>query len=159
MNQVWFSGSARLPIVMLEGVVVGLLDDAEIVLRTALLHALHQVAKLGQREGRRSNLLAQARHDGLYPPGKRAPQKAVGTLIRLYLRNLTAFHSAASFVARYSGNDWSNLPARTARPTLVPKIQTGFSGQETRPIRNDALARLRLLHLRPWETCQCLESW
>src|SRR5580765_3775559 len=114
MNQVWFSGSARLPIVMLEGVVVGLLDDAEIVLRTALLHALHQVAKLGQREGRRSNLLAQARHDGLYPPGKRAPQKAVGTLIRLYLRNLTAFHSAASFVARYSGNDWSNLPERRA---------------------------------------------
>src|SRR4051794_22339159 len=64
---------------VLEGVVVGLLDDRKIVMGTAFLHSLHQVAKLGQRKGRGCNLVAQARHDGLYPPRRRASQKAVGT--------------------------------------------------------------------------------
>ena len=65
MNQVGLAGGPSLAFVMLEGVVVGFLDDGEIVLRTVLLHPLHQIAKLGQRERRGRNLLAQARHDGL----------------------------------------------------------------------------------------------
>src|ERR1022692_4316803 len=55
---------------MFQGVVVGLLDDGQIVLRTVLLHPLNQVAELGQREGSSSDLLAQARHEGLYPRGR-----------------------------------------------------------------------------------------
>src|SRR5262245_30826227 len=85
MDEVGFSRGSRLPIVMLERIVVGFLDNGQIVLRTALLHALHQVAELGERKGCRRDLLSQARHDGLYPPEKRAPQKTAGTLPRLYL--------------------------------------------------------------------------
>ena len=62
MNQVRLAGGAGLAFVMLQGIVVGFLDDGEIVLRTVLLHPLHQVAKLGEREGSGSDLLAQARH-------------------------------------------------------------------------------------------------
>ena len=62
MDQVRLAGSAALALMMFQGVVVGLLDDGEIVLRTVLLHPLHQVAELGQREGSGSDLLAQARH-------------------------------------------------------------------------------------------------
>src|SRR5580658_8230854 len=57
--------SPALAFMMFQGVVVGLLDDGEIVLRAVLLHALHQVAKLGKRKGSGRDLLAQARHDGL----------------------------------------------------------------------------------------------
>ena len=71
MNQVRLAGGAGLAFVMLQGVVVGFLDDGEIVLRTVLLHPLHQVAELGQREGSGSDLLAQARHVGLYPANTR----------------------------------------------------------------------------------------
>jgi hypothetical protein len=73
MDQVRFAGGASLTFVVFQGVVVGFLDDGEIVLGTVLLHPVHQVAELGEREGSGSDLLAQARHDGLYPRGKGAP--------------------------------------------------------------------------------------
>ena len=65
MDQVGLARGAGLAFMMLQGVVVGLLDDREIVLRTVLLHPLHQVAELRQRESRGRDLLAQGRHDGL----------------------------------------------------------------------------------------------
>ena len=65
MYQVGLTGGSGLAFVMLEGVIVGFLDNGEIVLRTVLLHPLHQIAELGQREGSGSDLLAQARHAGL----------------------------------------------------------------------------------------------
>ena len=67
MDQIRLAGGAGLAFMMLQGVVVGLLDDREIVLRTVFLHPLHQIAELGQRERSSSDLLAQRRHEGLYP--------------------------------------------------------------------------------------------
>ncbi len=67
MNQVRLAGGASLAFMVFQGIVVGFLDDGEIVLRAVLLHPLHQVAKLGEREGSSSDLLAQARHVRLYP--------------------------------------------------------------------------------------------
>ena len=58
MHQVGLARGAGLAFMMLQRVIVGLLDDGEIVVRTVLLHPLHQVAELGQREGSGSDLLA-----------------------------------------------------------------------------------------------------
>ena len=58
MDQIRLARGAGLAFVVLQGVVVGFLDDREIVLRTVFLHPLHQVAELGQRERSGSDLLA-----------------------------------------------------------------------------------------------------
>ena len=65
MHQIRLARSAALPFMMLEGIIVGFLDNGEIVLRTALLHAPHQVAELGERKCSGRDLLAQTRHVGL----------------------------------------------------------------------------------------------
>ena len=62
MDEIRLAGGAALAFMMFQGVIVGLLDDGEIVLRTVLLHPLHQVAELGERKGSGRDLLAQARH-------------------------------------------------------------------------------------------------
>ncbi len=62
MDQIGLAGSAALAFMMFQGIIVGLLNDRQIVLRTALLHPLHQIAELGQGEGGGRDLLAQARH-------------------------------------------------------------------------------------------------
>ena len=65
MHQIRLARGAGLAFMMLEGVVVGFLDDGEIVLRTVFLNPLHQLAELGERESGGRDLLAQARHVGL----------------------------------------------------------------------------------------------
>ena len=65
MNQVRLARGAGLAFMNLQGVVVGFLDEGQIVLRTVFLHPLHQLAELGEREGGGRDLLAQARHVGL----------------------------------------------------------------------------------------------
>ena len=67
VNQVRLTRGAGLAFVMLQGVVVGFLNDGEIVLRTIFLDPLHQLAELGEGESGGRDLLAQARHVGLYP--------------------------------------------------------------------------------------------
>jgi hypothetical protein len=47
MDEVRFTRRTGLAFMVLQGIVVGFLDDGEIVLGTVLLHPLHQVAKLG----------------------------------------------------------------------------------------------------------------
>ena len=65
MNEVGLAGGAALAFVMLQGKIVGFLDDGEIVVRTVFLHPLHQIAEFGQRKRSGSDLLAQRRHAGL----------------------------------------------------------------------------------------------
>ena len=67
MHQVRLTRGAGLAFVVFQGVVVGLLDDGQVVLRTVFLDPLHQLAELGERESGGRDLLAQARHVGLYP--------------------------------------------------------------------------------------------
>ena len=65
MNQIRLARGPGLTFMMFQRIIVGLLDDGEIVLGAALLHLLHQVAELGERQGGGRDLLAQARHVGL----------------------------------------------------------------------------------------------
>ena len=65
MNQIGLAGGSTLAFVVFQGVIVGLLDQREIVLRTVLLHPLHQLAEFGERECGGRYLLAEARHEGL----------------------------------------------------------------------------------------------
>ena len=58
MHQIRLARGAGLAFMMFQGIVVGFLDDGEIVVRTVLLHPLHQIAEFGQREGSGSDLLA-----------------------------------------------------------------------------------------------------
>src|SRR5580658_3410755 len=67
MHEVRLARGASLAFMMFQGIVVGFLDNGQIVLRTVLLNPLHQLAELGERESGGRDLLAQARHVGLYP--------------------------------------------------------------------------------------------
>jgi len=58
MDEIGVARSAGLAFVVFQGIVVGFLDDSQIVLRTVLLHPLHQIAEFGQRESGGSDLLA-----------------------------------------------------------------------------------------------------
>src|SRR6267143_1556076 len=65
MHEIGLAGGAALSGVMFQGVVVGFLDQFQIVQRPVGLHGLHQVAKLRDREDIGCDLLAQCRHAGL----------------------------------------------------------------------------------------------
>ena len=65
MHQVRLTRGAGLAGMHLQGIVVGFLDDFQIVGRPVGLHPLHQVAKLRDREDVGCDLLAQRRHEGL----------------------------------------------------------------------------------------------
>src|SRR5205807_4463795 len=67
MHQVRLARGAGLAFVVFQGIVVGFLDNGQIVLRTGFLNPLHQLAELGERKSGGRDLLAQARHVGLYP--------------------------------------------------------------------------------------------
>src|ERR1700686_3586441 len=67
MNQIRLAGGSTLTLMIFQGIIVGFLDDGEIVLRTVFFHPLHQIAELGQGKGGGRDLLAQARHIRLYP--------------------------------------------------------------------------------------------
>ena len=62
MDEIRLARGAGLAVVMLQGVVVGFVDDVEIVLGTVFLNPLHQLAELGDREDGGRDLLAQVRH-------------------------------------------------------------------------------------------------
>ena len=62
MDKVRLSGGPALTFMIFQRIIVGFLDDGEIVLRTILLHPLHQIAELGQGKSGGRDLLAQARH-------------------------------------------------------------------------------------------------
>ncbi len=77
MDEIRLAGGSALAFMIFQGIIVGLLDDGEIVLRTVLLHPLHQIAELGQGKGGSRDLLAQGRHVGLYPaPGADSERRA-----------------------------------------------------------------------------------
>ena len=65
MDEIRLTRRPALPFMNLQRVVVGFLDERQIILRTVLLHALHQLAELSERERGRLDLLAQSRHVGL----------------------------------------------------------------------------------------------
>jgi hypothetical protein len=62
MNEVRFARGAGLAFVMFQGVIVGFLDNGEVVLRAAFLKPPHQLAELGERESGGRYLLAETRH-------------------------------------------------------------------------------------------------
>ncbi len=65
MHQIRLARGAALAFVVFQGIVVGFLDNGQIVLRTGFLNPLHQLAELGERKSGGRDLLAQARHVGL----------------------------------------------------------------------------------------------
>src|ERR1700736_1725146 len=75
MHQVRLARGAALAFMVFQGVVVGFLDDGEVVLRTIFLDPLHQLAELGERKSGGRDLLAQARHVGLYPAERARPEE------------------------------------------------------------------------------------
>src|SRR5580693_7554723 len=77
MHQVRLAGGAGLTFMMLQGVVVGFLDDGQVVLGTVVLNPLHELAEFCERKSGGRDLLAQARHAGLYPVGGVQGRKAL----------------------------------------------------------------------------------
>ena len=63
MDQIRLAGSASLPIVVLEGELVGALDDVEVISRTVLANQVQQVTEFSRRKNVGRDLLAQCRHD------------------------------------------------------------------------------------------------
>ena len=65
VDEIRLARGAGLAIVMFQRVVVGFLDDGEIVLRAVGLHLLHKFPELRERESSGRDLLAETRHVGL----------------------------------------------------------------------------------------------